>query len=199
MAPPDPEGAPGQHHRSGAGSAAAPAGGGPGVRAGAEHGAAPDTIRRVSDLRTWLDARERTLRRVLPLVLRTAAVLLLPWIVDLGLTVKGHFGARNLSNSWVWLDVMEVSALLLLASLVRRRHRATSPIASATAVLLGLDAFFDLWSAHRGSAYALAQALAYFAELPSALVLAALSWYSLAWAAVPPQARRRVDRPERRA
>ncbi|PYC76376.1 hypothetical protein C7C46_22300 [Streptomyces tateyamensis] len=147
----------------------------------------------MSALRTWLDAREHAVRRWLPLLLRTAAVLLLPWIVALGMTVKGHFGARNLSNSWVWLDVMEVSALLLLAALVRRRHRATSPIASATAVLLGLDAFFDLWSAHRGSAYELAQLLAYFAELPSALVLAVLSWYSLAWAAGPPRANGQLD------
>ncbi|MFE0463147.1 hypothetical protein ACFW1A_28230 [Kitasatospora sp. NPDC058965] len=147
----------------------------------------------MSDLRTRLDDRERTIRRWLPVLLRTAAVLLLPWIVVLGLTVRGHFGARNLSNSWVWLDVMEVTALLLLASLVRRRHRATSPIASATAVLLGLDAFFDLWSAHRGSAYLSAQVLAYFAELPSALVLAVLSWYSLAWAAVPARQPEPVD------
>jgi hypothetical protein len=143
----------------------------------------------VPDLRKLLDTRERAVRRWLPIVLRTAAVLLVPWIVVLGLTVKGHFGARNLSNSWVWLDVMEVSALLLLAALVRRRHRATSPIASATAVLLGLDAFFDLWSAHRGSAYLLAQVLAYSAELPSALVLTVLSWYSLAWAGGSPATR----------
>lgn len=131
-----------------------------------------------------LAAHEGTLRRWLPTAFRTAGFLLMPWIVVLAMDVKGHFGARNLSNSWVWLDVMEVSALFLLASLVRRRHRATSPVASATAVLLGMDAFFDLWSAHRGSSYLQAKALAYFAELPSATVLAALSWYSLAWAAV---------------
>ncbi|MCX4744128.1 hypothetical protein OG455_01135 [Kitasatospora sp. NBC_01287] len=137
------------------------------------------------DLRRTVAAHGPALRRALPIAFSAAGFLLMPWIVVLAMDVRGHFGARNLSNSWVWLDVMEVSALFLLAALVRRRHRATSPVASATAVLLGLDAFFDLWSAHRGSAYELAQLLAYFAELPSAVVLAALSWYSLAWAADP--------------
>ncbi|WP_051969320.1 hypothetical protein [Kitasatospora azatica] len=135
------------------------------------------------DLRKALEAREATLRRWLPIAFRVAAFLLLPWIVVLAMSVRGYLGARNLSNSWVWLDVMEVAALLLLASLVHRRHRATSPVASATAVLLALDAYFDLYSAHRGSSYLLAQVLAYAAELPSATVLAALSWYSLPWAA----------------
>ncbi|GAA5020663.1 hypothetical protein [Kitasatospora paranensis] len=132
-------------------------------------------------------ARETTIRRWLPIGLRTAAFLLLPWIVVLSLSVR-RFGARNLANSWVWLDVMEVAALLLLAALVRRRHRATSPLAAATAVLLAMDAYFDIWSAHRGPDYLLAQVLAYCAELPGAAVLAALSWYALPWAAAEPVA-----------
>ncbi|MEV7213247.1 hypothetical protein AB0O31_09170 [Kitasatospora cineracea] len=134
-------------------------------------------------LRKALANHEDALLRLLSIAFRVAAVLLLPWIVDLALNVRGHFGARNLSNSWVWLDLIEAASLLLLASLVRRRHRATSPIASATAVLLGMDAFFDLWSAHRGEAFRTAELLAYAAELPSAALLAALSWYSLRWAA----------------
>ncbi|WP_073818984.1 hypothetical protein [Kitasatospora sp. CB01950] len=133
-------------------------------------------------IRKALANHEDAVLRRLPIVLRVAAVLLLPWIVDLALNVRGHFGARNLSNSWVWLDLIEFAALLALASLVRRRHRATSPIASATAVLLAMDAFFDLWSAHRGSAFRTAEIFAYVAELPSAALLAALSWYSLHWA-----------------
>jgi hypothetical protein len=138
----------------------------------------------MTGLRAALERREDALRLWLPRALCAAAALLVPWIVVLALNVRGHFGKRNLSNAWVWLDVIEVVALVLLAVLVRRRHRATSPLASATAVLLAMDAFFDLWSAHRGSAYLLAQVLAYSAELPSAAVLAVLSWYSLEWAAV---------------
>ncbi|MFJ5230816.1 hypothetical protein ACIQBJ_13095 [Kitasatospora sp. NPDC088391] len=137
------------------------------------------------DFRKAVARHEDTVLRVLPIVLRVAAVLLLPWIVDLALTVHGRFGARNLANSWIWLDVIESSSLLLLAALVRRRHPATSPIASATAVLLGMDAFFDLWSAHRGEAFRTAELLAYTAELPSAVLLALLSWYALRWAARP--------------
>ncbi|MFI9324817.1 hypothetical protein ACIGXI_34250 [Kitasatospora aureofaciens] len=150
--------------------------------------------------RRRIAVRERALRRWLPAAFRTAGFLLMPWIVVLAMSVKGRFGARNLSNSWVWLDVMEVAALFLLARLVRRRHPATSPTASATAVLLGLDAFFDLWSAHRGSDYQLAQLLAYAAELPSAVILAMLSWYALPWAApAGPAAGPDVSAPPRRA
>ncbi|WP_345694924.1 hypothetical protein [Kitasatospora terrestris] len=136
----------------------------------------------MNDLRRSPVRREEAVRRWLPRALRIAGCLLVPWIVALGLSVH-RFGARNLANSWIWLDVIEVFALFLLAHLVRRRHPATSPVASATAVLLAMDAFFDLWSAHRGSDYRLAQVLAYAAELPSALLLAALSWYALPWAA----------------
>ncbi|WP_354638541.1 hypothetical protein [Kitasatospora camelliae] len=130
---------------------------------------------------------EAAIRRWLPIGLRTAAFLLVPWIVVLALSVR-RFGARNLANSWVWLDVIEVAALLLLAALVRRRHRATSPLAAATAVLLAMDAYFDIWSAHRGQDYLLAQVLAYCAELPAATALALLSSYSLRWAAPGPAA-----------
>jgi hypothetical protein len=137
------------------------------------------------DLRAALERHEAGWRLWLPRALCAAGGLLMPWIVVLALNVRGHFGKRNLSNAWVWLDVIEVVALFVLAALVSRRHRATSPLASATAVLLAMDAFFDLWSAHRGSAYLLAQVLAYTAELPSAAVLAVLSWYSLAWAGEP--------------
>ncbi|MFF0298422.1 hypothetical protein ACFYS8_36035 [Kitasatospora sp. NPDC004615] len=133
--------------------------------------------------RKALANHEGAVLRCLSIAFRVAAVLLLPWIVDLALNVRGHFGARNLSNSWVWLDLIESAALLSLASLVHRRHRATSPIASATAVLLAMDAFFDLWSAHRGDAFRTAEIFAYVAELPSAALLALLSWYSLPWAA----------------
>ncbi|ROR33958.1 hypothetical protein [Kitasatospora cineracea] len=150
-------------------------------------------------LRKALANHEDALLRLLSIAFRVAAVLLLPWIVDLALNVRGHFGARNLSNAWVWLDLIEAASLLLLAALVRRRHRTTSPIASATAVLLGMDAFFDLWSAHRGEAFRTAELLAYAAELPSAALLAALSWYSLRWAAglhpVPAPARTRRPAP----
>ncbi|GAA1973485.1 hypothetical protein [Kitasatospora viridis] len=139
----------------------------------------------MSRLRTVLDRHEPLWRRWLPRVFCLAALLLVPWIVTLGLNVRGHFGKRNLSNSWVWLDIVEACTLLLLAVLVHRRNRYTSPIASAAAMLLGADAFFDLWSARRGEPYFVAEVMAYCAELPSALLLAVLSWYSLNWAAVP--------------
>ncbi|MCC9308949.1 hypothetical protein LN042_17955 [Kitasatospora sp. RB6PN24] len=138
------------------------------------------------DLHGAMELREPAIRRWLPRALRAGGFLLLPWIVVLALNVRGYFGKRNLSNAWIWFDLIEVVALFLLAALVARRHRATSPLASATAVLFVVDAFFDLWSAHRGSAYLLAQVLAYATELPSAAVLAVLSWYALAWAAQPP-------------
>jgi len=129
-------------------------------------------------------SEERTVRR-LPRLLTSAALLLIPWIGVLILQIDGRVGARDFANSWIGLDLFEVVALLSLAALVRRRHRGSSPLAAATSVLFALDAYFDVMSAAPRLDYFFASVLAYVAELPIALLLAWLSWYTLRWAAQP--------------
>ena len=109
-------------------------------------------------------------------------VLLVPWIGVLIEQLHGQAGKRSFSSSWVGLDVLEAVCLLIVAGLLRRRHRATSPAAAATAAILCLDAWFDTMSAAPQLPYAESLAMACFAELPLAALLACAAWRTLEWA-----------------
>ena len=121
--------------------------------------------------------------RVLTWVFTICGVLLLPWTGVLVEQLHGHAGARSFAASWVGLDVLEAVCLLSVAQLTRRRHRATSPAAAATAAILCMDAWFDTMSAAPQLPYAEALAMACFVELPLAALLAWTAWHSLKWAA----------------
>jgi uncharacterized membrane protein len=110
-------------------------------------------------------------------------VLLLPWIWVLIEQLHGQAGKRSFDSSWVGLDVLEAVCLLTVARLLSKRHRVTSPVAAATAAILCMDAWFDTWSAAPQLPYAEALAMAWFAELPLAALLAWTAWFSLAWSA----------------
>ena len=90
---------------------------------------------------------------------------------------------RFMISSWVGLDVLEAVCLLIVAALLSRRHPATSPAAAATAAILCMDAWFDTMSAAPQLAYAESLAMACFAELPLAALLAWTAWRTLNWAA----------------
>jgi hypothetical protein len=121
--------------------------------------------------------------RVLARVFTICGVLLVPWIGVVVKQLHGHAGERSFSASWVGLDLLEAVCLLSVAQLMRRRHRATSPAAAATAAVLCMDAWFDTMSAAPQLPYAEALVMACFAELPLAALLAWTAWYSLRWAA----------------
>ena len=110
-------------------------------------------------------------------------VLLVPWIGVLIEQLHGQAGKRSFGSSWVGLDVLEAVLLLTVARLLSRRHRATSPVAAATAAVLCLDAWFDTMSAPPQLPYAESLAMACFAELPLAALLAWTAWRTLNWAA----------------
>jgi len=110
-------------------------------------------------------------------------VLLVPWIGVLIEQLHGQAGKRSFNSSWVGLDVLEAVCLLIVAVLLSRRHRATSPVAAATAAILCMDAWFDTMSAAPQLPYAESLAMACFAELPLAALLAWTAWRALEWAA----------------
>ena len=109
-------------------------------------------------------------------------VLLVPWIGLLIEQLHGQAGKRSFSSSWVGLDVIETVCLLIVAGLLRRRHRVTSPVAAATAAILCMDAWFDTMSAAPQLPYVESLAMACFAELPLAALLAWTAWRTLEWA-----------------
>jgi hypothetical protein len=128
-----------------------------------------------------VDRRSRVLARVFTI----CGVLLVPWVWVLVEQLHGHAGERSFDASWVGLDALEAVCLLSVAQLMRRQHRAASPAAAATAAILCMDAWFDTMSAAPQLPYAEALAMACFAELPLAALLAWTAWHSLTWA-VPP-------------
>jgi hypothetical protein len=119
--------------------------------------------------------------RWLPRLLTACAVFLMPWIGVLMAQLHGQAGKRSFASSWIGLDIMEICGLLLTAVLLRRRARAASPIAAATAMLLVADAWFDYMSAAPKLEYAQAMLLAVVIELPLASILAWASRMSLDW------------------
>jgi hypothetical protein len=126
-----------------------------------------------------MDQRSRLLARLFTV----CGALLVPWTGILIEQLHGQAGKRSFSSSWVGLDVLEAVCLLTVALLLSRRHRATSPAAAATAAILCMDAWFDTMSAPPQLPYAESLAMACFAELPLAALLAWIAWRSLEWAA----------------
>ena len=116
-------------------------------------------------------------------IFAVCGVLLVPWVWVLIEQLHGQAGKRSFNSSWVGLDVLEAVCLLIVAVLLSRRHRATSPVAAATAAILCMDAWFDTMSAAPQLPYAESLAMACFAELPLAALLAWTAWRTLEWAA----------------
>lgn len=121
--------------------------------------------------------------RLVATLFAVCGVLLVPWVGVLIEQLHGQAAKRSFDSSWVGLDVLEAVCLLTVALLLSRRHRATSPAAAATAAILTMDAWFDTMSAAPQLPYAEALAMACFAELPLAALLALTAWRTLAWAA----------------
>ena len=128
-----------------------------------------------------MDKRSRLLARLFAV----CGVLLVPWIGLLIEQLHGQAGKRSFNSSWVGLDVLEAICLLIVARLLSRRSRATSPVAAATAAILCLDAWFDTMSAAPKLPYLESMAMACLAELPLGALLVWTSWRTLEWAAAP--------------
>ncbi|GAA4536857.1 hypothetical protein [Amycolatopsis samaneae] len=102
-------------------------------------------------------------------LLLLAGAGLLPWIGVLWATLPDAYPAQHWRLAWVGLDLLEAVGLLATAWLVRRGdHRA--PLASiGTAVLLVVDAWFDVLTAGPGD-LVVSLVLAVALELPLAAV-----------------------------
>ena len=118
-------------------------------------------------------------RHRLALLFGVCGVLLVPWTGVLIWQAHGTAGKRSFDSSWIGLDVLEACCLLAVALLLHRGHRVTSPAAAATAAVMTMDAWFDGMSAAPRWAYAESLAMACFAELPLAAVLAWVAWRTL--------------------
>jgi hypothetical protein len=133
---------------------------------------------------------------VAPLYL-TLSVLLLPWMAYLAVASPAEFGDGHWRVAWVGLDAMEAVALAVTARLAYRRSTWVDIAATATFVLLVVDAWFDIATADTGWGLVQAIAAAAVLELP----LAAMSLWVARHAQVVNEAVTRwlIDRSSRQA
>ena len=103
------------------------------------------------------------------------ALAMVPWTVYIGESLPRRQLSPHYDVSWAGFDVMLLAALAGTAFFALRRSRYLSMAATATAVLLVVDAWFDLMTTPSGQ---LAQSivLAAVVELPLAAVC---TWLSL--------------------
>jgi hypothetical protein len=114
----------------------------------------------------WL-WRTRGLRMTGPLL---GAVLLVPWIGYLAVSLPRRYVAHNWDRTWVGFDVLLFLMLLLTAVLGLRRRPMVIVTGFATGLLLVCDAWFDVMTADADD-IALSLVTALVVELPLAALL----------------------------
>jgi hypothetical protein len=100
---------------------------------------------------------------------------MIPWIVALQRWLPETKLVYGWSTAWVGLDAMEAAGLLTTGVLLVRRDDRYRLGAVATAVLLVVDAWFDLTTSSPGSEQLTALAMAAGLEIPVAVACAALA------------------------
>jgi hypothetical protein len=105
----------------------------------------------------------------------TAGVAMIPWLIYLAFTLPAGATDGHWALTWVGLDGCEALALLATGRLLLRADNRCVLAATATAVLLLTDAWFDVTSAAPGDELLVAIAMAVFAETPIAAACIALA------------------------
>jgi hypothetical protein len=108
-------------------------------------------------------------------LLAGCAVLLVPWIVVLAVTLPAHIVARNWSVAWSGFDVLLAIMLGTTAWLRRKGDPRVGAFAGASAAMLLVDAWFDTSTSATGADALMAWVSAVFVELPLAFVCARIA------------------------
>lgn len=133
------------------------------------------TARPARNARAPRAAQPTRATRAVESVLLISGAALVPWLVVLATTLPPTAQVGHWNVAWAGLDALEALGLVATGLLRRRgdgRHRLT---AAATCALLVVDAWFDTVTAAPGAELATALAMAVCAELPLAVVCAALA------------------------
>ena len=97
------------------------------------------------------------------------AVLLIPWVVYLAITLPERSTAHHWDLTWVGFDCLLVFALARTAWFARHLRPEVILSANAAATLLIIDAWFDLTTAPNRSELLQSIVLAAFVEIPAAV------------------------------
>ncbi|MFN0280614.1 MAG: hypothetical protein ACKVZ6_01425 [Kineosporiaceae bacterium] len=101
---------------------------------------------------------------------------MVPWIAVLVQTLPDRAVSANYRLAWVGFDVMLLLALARTGWLAWRRSPFVVNVASVTATLLVVDAWFDVTTSPGGDRLAGALAAAVLVELPLAALSVVISW-----------------------
>jgi hypothetical protein len=105
------------------------------------------------------------------------SLILLPWTVYVAATLPSRQVSPNYGTAWAGYDVMLLVALASTAYFALRRSRYLATAATATAVLLVVDAWFDVLTTPAGQRLQ-SILLAVAVELPLASVCLWLSYHT---------------------
>jgi hypothetical protein len=98
------------------------------------------------------------------------AILLIPWIVYLAIALPAHQRFAHYDVAWVGFDIAMFLALAGLAIAAVKRSTWTEPLATCSATLLVMDAWFDVVTASHRNEVMAALASAFLIELPLAFL-----------------------------
>jgi len=105
------------------------------------------------------------------------SLILLPWTVYIAGSLPAQRVSANYDAAWAGFDVLLALTLASTAYFALRRSRYLATTASATAVMLVVDAWFDVLTTP-GVQRIESIVLAAFVELPLAAVCVWLSWHT---------------------
>jgi hypothetical protein len=97
-----------------------------------------------------------------------AAVVLLPWIAFLALSLPRRQFDLHYRAAWVGFDVLLVTVIIRTAYMAFRVDQRVQFAATATATLLIVDAWFDMTTSGSHAQFFEAFVLAVFVEIPAA-------------------------------
>jgi hypothetical protein len=109
-------------------------------------------------------------RRPLPAFLLAAALVLVPWLGWLAISLPCRYVSRHWGIAWAGFDAGLAVALALTGFAALRHAPWLDQAAVATATLLAADAWFDVLTSRGAAAIALALTEALAIELPLALL-----------------------------
>jgi hypothetical protein len=120
--------------------------------------------------RHWHALPRRAVGRWIMPVYGLLAVAIVPWIIWLAWSLPERSVSAHYRLAWVGYDVLLCGALARTAYLAWRRSPFLVNVASATATLLVVDAWFDVTTSPGGEDLLVSALLALLVELPLAVL-----------------------------
>jgi hypothetical protein len=120
--------------------------------------------------RRLLTAPRRAVARWIMPVYALLALAIVPWIIWLAWSLPERSVSAHYRLAWVGFDVLLCGALARTAYLAWRRSPFLVNVASATAALLVVDAWFDVTTSPGGHDLLVSTVLALLVELPLAVM-----------------------------